>query len=149
MPELVEAIIAEDVGTSFSTKKEHGIRVGFFEDDVAQIASKPIMSYKEECDQYLSIRAISARSDPLVWWQQNENRFPHIAKMAKQYLGVLATSASVQRVFSGVGLTSADLHKNMKDSTLESICWINNTTVKFMHAACVIACIVLCVYMYI
>ena len=31
MPELAEAIIAEDIGTSFSTKKEHGISVeGFF-----------------------------------------------------------------------------------------------------------------------
>ena len=47
---------------------------------------EPIMSYTEECDQYLSISAISARSDPLVWWQQNENRFPHIAKMARQQL---------------------------------------------------------------
>lgn len=82
------------------------------------------MSYKEECDQYLSIPAISARSDVLVWWQQNENRFPHIAKMARQYLVVPATSASVERVFSGTGLTFADLRKNMNDSTLESICWI-------------------------
>ena len=63
------------------------------------------MSHKEECDQYLSIPAVSARSDPLVWWQQNENAFPHIAKIARQYLGVPATSASVERVFSGVGLT--------------------------------------------
>ena len=30
VPELAEAIIAEDVGTSFSTKKQHGISVGFF-----------------------------------------------------------------------------------------------------------------------
>ena len=56
------------------------------------------MSDTEECDQYLSISAISARSDPLVWWQQNENRFPHIAKMARQYLGVPAMSASVEQV---------------------------------------------------
>ena len=65
------------------------------------------MSYKEECGQYLSIPAVLARSDPLVWWQQNENRFPHIAKMARQYLGVPAHSASVERVFSGVGLIFA------------------------------------------
>ena len=79
------------------------------------------MSYKEEYGRYLSISAVIARCNPLVWWQQNENRFSHIAKMARQYLGVPATSASVERVFSGVGLTFADLRKNMKDSTLESI----------------------------
>ena len=79
------------------------------------------MSYKEEYGRYLSISAVLARSNPLVWWQQNGNRFSHIAKMARQYLGVPATSASLERVFSGVGLTFADLRKNMKDSTLESI----------------------------
>ena len=79
------------------------------------------MSYKEEYGRYLSIPAVLARSNPLVWWQLNGNRFSHIAKMARQYLGVPETSASVERVFSGVGLTFADLRKNMKNSTLESI----------------------------
>ena len=82
------------------------------------IISQPNVSCKEECDQYLSIPAISAKSDPLVWWQQNQDRFPHVAKMARQHLGVPATSASVER------LTFSDLRQNMKDSTLESICWI-------------------------
>ena len=123
VPELAKAISAEDCGSSFS--KEHGISVEcFFGDDADVIISQPNVSCKEECDQYLSIPAISAKSDPLVWWQQNQDRFPHVAKMARQHLGVPATSASVERVFSGVGLTFSDLRKNMKDSTLESICWI-------------------------
>ena len=47
VPELAEAIIAENIGTSFCTKKEYGISVeGFFQDDADEIASKPIMSYK-------------------------------------------------------------------------------------------------------
>ena len=78
------------------------------EDDADVIISKPNVSCKEECDQYLSIPAISAKSGPLVWWQQNQDRFPHVAKMARQHLGVPATSASVERVFSGVGLTFSD-----------------------------------------
>ena len=71
----------------------------------------------------------------MVWWQQNENRFPHIAKMARQYLGVPATTASVERVFTGVnGLTFADLLKNMKDR----VDLLNQIQLaKFMHAACV------------
>eukprot|EP00731_Ephydatia_muelleri_P000746 Em0001g746a len=123
VPELAKAISAEDCGSSFS--KEHGISVEcFFGDDADVIISQPNVSCKEDCDQYLSIPAISAKSDPLVWWQQNQDRFPHVAKMARQHLGVPATSASVERVFSGVGLTFSDLRQNMKDSTLESICWI-------------------------
>ena len=47
VPELAEAIIAENIGTSFCTKKEYGISVeGFFQDDADEIASKPIVSYK-------------------------------------------------------------------------------------------------------
>ena len=102
----------------------------FFQDDADKIASKPIMSYKEECEVSLQFQL------GVIHWfggKKNENTFPRIAKMARQYLGVPVTiySASVERVFSGVGLTFADLRKTMKDSTLESICWI----VKFMHAA--------------
>ena len=54
VPELAEAINTEHIGTSFSTKNEYGISVEgfFFQEDADKIASKPIISYKEECDQY-------------------------------------------------------------------------------------------------
>ncbi len=41
--------------------------------------------------------------DPLKWWKENENRYPLIAKLARQYLYIPASSASSERTFSTAG----------------------------------------------
>ncbi|RXN24549.1 zinc finger BED domain-containing 1-like protein [Labeo rohita] len=38
--------------------------------------------------------------NPLAWWKHNECKYPHIAKMARHYLAVPATSVPSERVFS-------------------------------------------------
>jgi hypothetical protein len=42
-------------------------------------------------------------TDPLEWWAANEINFPALIVMAMQYLGVPATSASAERLFSLTG----------------------------------------------
>jgi zinc finger BED domain-containing protein 1 (E3 SUMO-protein ligase ZBED1) len=39
-------------------------------------------------------------NDPLIWWLKHEVKFPMLAKLAKFYLAVQATSAASERVFS-------------------------------------------------
>ena len=65
---LLKLLLQRTLGLLFLPKKNMVLVEGCFQDDADKIASKPIMSCKEECDQYLSIPAVSARSDPLVWW---------------------------------------------------------------------------------
>jgi hypothetical protein len=38
--------------------------------------------------------------DALYFWKVHESRWPNLANLAKKYLGVQATSASVERMFS-------------------------------------------------
>ena len=47
-------------------------------------------------------------NNPLVWWENNCNKFPHIAILARQVLCIPATSAPSERVFSAAGLTIAN-----------------------------------------
>jgi hypothetical protein len=53
--------------------------------------------FKEYCRQPCS----DADVMPLQWWKENEQTFPNLAKMAKDYLAIPGTSASSERAFSG------------------------------------------------
>ena len=83
---------------------------------------------KSEIDMYLE-EVVDIDIDPLLWWSTNEKRFPHVACMARQFLGCHATSASAERVFSLAGRLYSDLRQHMTDGTLEERMWakVNHT----------------------
>lgn len=58
---------------------------------------------KEEVAAYKTVSSISVDSDPLLWWKTNEPTYPLIAKMAKRYLAIPATSVPSERIFSTAG----------------------------------------------
>ena len=55
---------------------------------------------KSEAERYLELPAVDMKIDLLEWWAENEIKFPALSVMARQYLGVPATSASAERLFS-------------------------------------------------
>jgi hypothetical protein len=63
----------------------------------------------DELDAYLNIpehpKLITKDTlhDPLMWWKDNEHRFPTLAKLARVYLCIPATSAPSERLFSSGG----------------------------------------------
>ena len=85
---------------------------------------------KAEVDEFLATTSTGAFVDaapmwdkPLDWWARNEHRFPHLALMARQYLGCPASSSSAERVFSLAGRLFSDLRQSMNDGTLEKRMW--------------------------
>ena len=59
----------------------------------------------------------------LEWWTANAKDFPHLSVMARQFLGVPATSASAERLFSIAGRVYDDLRQNMDAQVLEERMW--------------------------
>ena len=57
------------------------------------------------------------------WWAKKEIDFPALSVMARQYLGVPATSASAERLFSIAGRNFDDLRQRMKEEMLEMLMW--------------------------
>ena len=50
--------------------------------------------------RYFADPPVLRSDDPLQWWCKNESRFLHVAKLARTYLTVPATSTPSERVFS-------------------------------------------------
>ena len=69
--------------------------------------------------------------DVLAWWKARDHDkkadpatgrpggLPHLAKMARQFLGRPATSAGVERMFSKAGKLHDDMKKGQQDDTLK------------------------------
>ena len=56
-------------------------------------------------------------------WELNEIKFPALSVMVHQYLGVPATSASAECLFSIAGHVYDDLRQNLKEEMLEMLMW--------------------------
>jgi hypothetical protein len=78
-------------------------------------------THKHERDTDLLYPAAQMGTDVLAWWKDNIAKLPNVGKMARQYLGVPASSATVERFFSSAGLTHSDLRQKMDDGTLEAL----------------------------
>ena len=103
--------------------------LGSFVDFMASVAhlqapvAAQVSKVKSEAQRYLELSATPMNTDPLEWWEANEINFPVLILMVRQYLGVPATSASGERLFSLSGHAFDDLRQRMKEEMLEILMW--------------------------
>ena len=86
-------------------------------------ATEDDLPHEDEIGEYLKLPQIANTGEwvGLKWWADNKKRFPNLARMARQYLGCPASSATVERLFSIVGIAFSDKRMRSTASTLESI----------------------------
>ena len=79
--------------------------------------------HEDEVKAYLALPQIPNKNEwsGLEWWEENEKYFPNLAVMARQYLGCPATSATVERLFSAVGIFFSKKRRNTKAETLQNL----------------------------
>jgi hypothetical protein len=53
-----------------------------------------------ELERYLAMPTVDTDVDVLEWWKQHARAFPGLARIARDYLAIPATSAPAERVFS-------------------------------------------------
>ena len=83
----------------------------------ASVAPQP---QADELTRYLALpQELDGDLCVLQWWKERELQFPNLSRMARQFLGVPATSAAAERVFSKAGRLHDDFRKRTKESTLE------------------------------
>ncbi|CAB5208334.1 unnamed protein product [Rhizophagus irregularis] len=65
------------------------------------IFKKRKIEEKDELSIYLNEGVAPGKTDILMWWKLHEIEYPNLSKMARDYLSIPATSASMERIFSG------------------------------------------------
>uniref|UniRef100_A0A8C7Y9S8 HAT C-terminal dimerisation domain-containing protein n=1 Tax=Oryzias sinensis TaxID=183150 RepID=A0A8C7Y9S8_9TELE len=55
---------------------------------------------ESEMTIYLQEMPIDGEENPLTWWKRNETRFPFLARLARKYLCICATSTPSERVLT-------------------------------------------------
>lgn len=73
---------------------------------------------------YLQESAIDGEEDPLKWWANNQNRFPLMAKIAKKYLCICATSTPSERVFSTAGSVVTPIRSLLKPDKVNMLVFL-------------------------
>ena len=75
---------------------------------------------REEVLKYLALPQVQAGDnfDLLDWWKSHQSLFPNLARMARQFLALPASSAGVERLFSAAGNMHDTKRKRTSESTL-------------------------------
>ena len=93
--------------------------------------SRSWLEEKTDLEKYLLLAQEPMNTDVLTWWKLRDHSkpadpssgrpegLPHLARMARQWLGCPATSAGVERLFSKAGSMHHDLKGSMEDGSLE------------------------------
>ena len=66
-------------------------------------ARTPEARVKEEVEQYSNIVKPDPESNPLDWWKIQAPNYPVLAKLAKKYLCICASSSASERLFIPLG----------------------------------------------
>ena len=79
-----------------------------------------------ENQKYFRETPVDKKTKPLQWWNNNKEHFPFLAKVARKYLCIPATSTPAERLFSAAG--------NISDRKRSSLLPEHVNMLSFLHA---------------
>ncbi len=139
----VQAKVCDLIKNSLESEKEMGLTVE--RDETQPLAKKPRsdslsasaiavlfgedynveMSDTTELNQYCLDTCPPIHIDPMDWWKTNHYKYPRLAKLAKAYLSVPATSVPSERVFSAAGLIVNRLRSRLLPEHVNMLIFLN------------------------
>lgn len=84
-----------------------------------------VLSATAELDEYLALPQVRQNNpdgiafDVLEWWRVHSWRYPNVARMARGFFALPASSAGVERLFSAAGKKHGDAQKSTSEGSLE------------------------------
>lgn len=80
---------------------------------------------KEEIKVYLTLPSIPAEDDPSQWWKSHASELPHLARIAKKFLCIPATSVPSERLFSASGHIASPLRALLKPEKVNMLTFLH------------------------
>lgn len=84
--------------------------------------------YKKELEDYLSLPRATKNQDILLWWKLNNKQFPTLARMARDYLNISATSVPSERLFSKASLIVRKHRNRLTPESAKYLLCLNSWT---------------------
>ena len=112
---------------SFETVSNHPQKPSLtFFDNLIQDKVQPTTSSTIESaiNEYLATACLKQEEDPLLFWKNNEDKYPTLAKLARTYLCIPASSAPVKRIFSIAGKIFRPERCRLKDDTFQQLMFV-------------------------
>ncbi|MGH0136788.1 UNVERIFIED_CONTAM: hypothetical protein FKN15_062076 [Acipenser sinensis] len=78
-----------------------------------------------EMRRYLEEKLIPRDQDPLHWWQELEQTFPSLSRLAAKYLGFIASSVHSERIFSKAGELVSQRRNRLKGENVNMLLFLN------------------------
>ena len=78
----------------------------------------------KEIKNYFQLPVSNINESPLKWWKTEEAKFSLLAKMAKKYLCVSATSVASERAFSTAGYIGSNVRNCLKPSKIDQLTFL-------------------------
>ena len=105
-------------------KKETAMGGDSSDDDV------PVATGREEVKEFWKEPTLHIDDHPLQWWERHESRFPTLARLAKCFLCVPATSVPAERIFSTAGLIVNQQRSCLKPANVDMLIFLNKNLPK-------------------
>ena len=78
-----------------------------------------------EMRMYSEEELLNRETDPLAWWKSREECLKVSSKLAKKYLGIVATSVPSERLFSQAGQVIVDRRARIKPKNVNMVLFLN------------------------
>ncbi|KAL0819743.1 hypothetical protein ABMA28_007791 [Loxostege sticticalis] len=77
-----------------------------------------------EVDRYIQEPMLSRQGNPLTWWHQRKEVYPHLFRYMLKRLHLTATSVPCERIFSKAGYTLSERRSRLASKKLEQLLFI-------------------------
>ncbi|XP_077062361.1 E3 SUMO-protein ligase ZBED1-like [Siphateles boraxobius] len=95
------------------------------EDDRAGQAEDVHTQVRKEVLTYFGEKSLAKEENPLLWWKANNDRYPMLARLAKSYLCIPATSTPSERLFSAAGNIASKKRASLSQEHVDMLTFLH------------------------